>query len=285
MRASSLLRPSPAYVFRPSQIGRRLRGGAEDGPRLVTLPWGDAIEVDPGESVGSGIARLGVHELRVSEAMWRLAEPDDLALDVGANVGYFSSLLGRRAGRVVAFEPHPLLVGRLRANVARWPGRIEVMQAAASSGPGVALLGEPQGFGVNAGIAAIGVDGARSFEVETVALDEVVGDAAVGVCKIDVEGHEAAVLEGLSAALAAGRIRDLFFEDNEPLPTPVSERLAAEGFAIFSLRQRLSGVELDAAEASDATDWDAPTYLATRDPARARERLGPRGWRCLRGAA
>ena len=118
MRARSLLNPHPAYVWRPSQIGRRLAAGAPGGHRTVVLPWGVEIEVDTGESVGSGIARLGVHEAAVTEAMWRLADPTDLALDVGANIGYFTSLLASRVDRVVAFEAHPLLAERQKFNLA-----------------------------------------------------------------------------------------------------------------------------------------------------------------------
>ncbi|HVW47989.1 MAG TPA: FkbM family methyltransferase [Solirubrobacterales bacterium] len=281
MRARSLLHPHPAYVWRPSQIGRRLAVGAPGGRRTVTLPWGAAIEVDTGESVGSGIARLGVHEAAVTEAMWRLAEPTDLALDVGANIGYFTSLLASRARRVVALEAHPLLAERLIAEAARWPGRIEVLPVAASAGAGVARLGEPAGFARNAGTASIGLAAERTFEVRTVALDEVVGTAPVGICKMDVEGHEMMVLDGFREALAEGRVRDLFFEEHEPLPTPVSTRLTDHGYRVFSLRGRLDRVSLGPPAA--ASRDDAPTYLATLEPERARRRLRGLGWRSLRG--
>lgn len=284
MRARSLLNPNPAYVWRPRQIGRRLAASRRGpGRELVVLPWGDEIVVDPGESVGSGIARLGVHELRVSEAMWRLTERSDLALDVGANIGYYTSLLGRRAGRVIAFEPHPVLLARLRANVARWPGPIEVEGRAASSASGQAELGEPEAFAANTGTAGLGLAGARSFTVETVALDEVVDAAAVGVLKIDVEGHELAALDGFDTALREGRVRDVFFEEHEPLPTPVSSRLAGHGYTLFALRQRLDRVTLAPPERLQRSDWDAPTYLATRDPERARRLVRGFGWSCLRG--
>lgn len=281
MRARSLLHPHPAYVWRPRQIGRRLAVGTPGGRRTVVLPWGAAIEVDTAESVGSGIARLGVHEAAVTETMWRLADPTDLALDVGANIGYFTSLLASRAGRVIALEAHPLLAERLRAHAARWPGTIEVLPVAASASAGTARLGEPEGFARNAGTSSLELAGERGFEVETVALDQVIGTAPVGICKLDVEGHEPQVLDGLHQALAEGRVRDLFFEEHEPLPTPVSTRLTDHGYRIFSLRARLDRVTLGPPE--DAPRDDAPTYLATLDPERARRRLRGLGWRSLRG--
>jgi FkbM family methyltransferase len=282
MRARSLLHPHPAYVWRPGQVRRRLAFGEPGGRRAVELPWGATIEVDTGESVGGGIARLGVHEAAVTEAMWRLADPTDLALDVGANIGYFTSLLATRAERVVALEAHPVLAERLIAQAATWPGRIEVLPVAASAAAGTARLGEPENFARNAGTASIGLASERGFEVRTVALDEVVGEAPVGVCKLDVEGHEPMVLDGFRAALAEGRVRDLFFEEHEPLPTPVSSRLTDHGYRIFSLRGRLDRVRLGPPEAAPRDD--APTYLATLAPERARERLRGLGWRSLRGA-
>ena len=46
------------------------------------------------------------------EAIWRLLDEGELALDVGANIGYMTSLMAARLGkngRVIAFEPHPVL--------------------------------------------------------------------------------------------------------------------------------------------------------------------------------
>jgi FkbM family methyltransferase len=277
----SLLPPSPAYVWRPGQVLRRL--SLRRGRTLVTLPWGARIEVDASESIGGGIARMGIHEPAVSEISWRLADANDLALDVGANIGYFTSMLAHRCARVVALEPHPVILERLRANVGRWPyANIAIEPRAASTAAGVASLGEPAGFEDNPGIASLGLEGTRSRQVETVRLDEVVGESAVGLLKIDVEGHELAALEGLGEALAAGRVRDLLFEEHAPLPSPVSEFLSDHGYELFSLRARLDRVVLGP-PGEQAPSWDAPTYLATIEPDRARRRARAIGWRCLLG--
>lgn len=281
MRVRNVLNPSPAYLFRPSQVLRRITGGPSSS--LVTLPWGAEVEVDPSEAVGAGIARLGVHELSVSETMWRLADPRDLALDVGANIGYFTSLLACRTSRTIALEAHPIIAERLCRNVDRWSWDIEVERCAASAAAGTAILGEPEDHAKNSGTAGIGVSGSRTFEVPSKTLDEVIGSAAVGICKMDVEGHELAVLRGASGALTEGRIRDIFFEEHDPLPTPVSELLEIEGYRLFSLRQRIDRVILEPANAA-AKHKEAPTYLATLDPVRAEERTRSFGWRCLRGS-
>lgn len=279
-----LLHPDPSYVWRPDRLVRRAYTSVRKEERpLVTLPWGARLEVDATELLGEGIARLGTYELAVSEAMWRLADPGDLALDVGANVGYYACLLAYRGCRVRAFEPHPDLFRHLRENTERWDGvDVEAWEVAASDASGSARLNVPEQFTGNTGVATLSGDSAgEGFEVRTRRLDEVVGDESVGVLKVDVEGHELAVLAGLEEALRERRVRDVFFEEYDALPTPVSARLEERGFRIYALQQKLRGVELGAVD-GPRPRWYAPTYLATLDPARTSRRLDPRGWNCLR---
>jgi len=102
----------PEYFFRPSQILNRLvRARAIGAPEVVAeLPWNAQITVNSNEVHGRAILRLGVIDLPVSEAIWRILDPGDIALDVGANIGYMTSIMASRigtAGTITAFEPHP----------------------------------------------------------------------------------------------------------------------------------------------------------------------------------
>jgi FkbM family methyltransferase len=267
----------PHYIFRPSQLIRRatLRGTEP----TVETPWGCPLQIAQSDVIGAGIARTGVHELAVSETMWRLTEPEDLAIDVGANIGYFTGLLASRAAKVVAFEPSPQVQGRLIENISRWSRapRVTVDRRAVSRSNGAATLRLPSGYQANYGIATLepAEPNIVAHEVQTVRLDEVIDDS-VGILKIDVEGHELAVLEGTTLA----NVRDIFFEEHQPLPTPVSTRLENAGFTIYGIEESLTKPLLvDHAPQS----WDAPTYLASRDAARALRLMRPRGWQCLRG--
>ena len=115
----------PEYVFRPSQIIRRLQREfqiARESEEVV-LPWGLPIRVFPNETIGSCIWRTGVHDLVASEALWRLLDPGETAVDIGANIGYMTGLMARRAGprgRVIALEPHPDIFAELQRNVGEW---------------------------------------------------------------------------------------------------------------------------------------------------------------------
>ena len=98
-------------------------------------------------------------DLRVSEALWRLTDCGETAIDIGANIGYMTRLLAFRVGRqgrVLAFEPQPKLVNILTENVDAWRcetgATIEVHPLALSDHEGEALLGIPDDFDQNHGL-------------------------------------------------------------------------------------------------------------------------------------
>jgi FkbM family methyltransferase len=274
----------PQYIFRPSQLVRRLTQRGNPEP-VVQTPWRCAMLVARGDLIGSGIARMGVHELAVSEVMWRLAGDDDIAIDVGANIGYFTGLLACRSREVTALEPNPRLRRFIVANIERWDvgHKVRLETRAASDSKGTAVLHLPGHFESNYGVATLEAhDDTVSYEVETLRLDDLIAGRNVGLLKLDVEGHEITALKGASESLARGLIRDVVFEDHLPFPSPVSTTLQSAGFTIKGIEQTLTRPVLVPPDRAH-TGWDAPTYLATRDLLRAERLMASRGWRCLRG--
>jgi FkbM family methyltransferase len=249
-----------------------------------TLP-GFTIEVDTSDQLGWGLARAGIYEPLVTEAMWRLAEPSDLALDVGANIGYFAGLLSGRVAQTIAVEAHPDIGRQLVINAWRWDA-VTVVRAAVSDRVGTGRLRLPDGFDANHGLASLEADvsGTSAIDVPTVTIDDLIGDRAVGVMKIDIEGHELTALRGAERAIGEGRIRDIFFEEHDHLPSAVSSLLDDAGYSVFSLAEHGRGVALGPIDAPPPR-WYAPTYLATLEPDRARRLVRPDGWHSLRPAA
>lgn len=75
------------------------------------------------------------YEKAVTDAIITALKPGDVFLDVGANIGYFSTLAARlvgTSGRVIAFEPHEGARAELRANVERndVSGTVEIVPIA-----------------------------------------------------------------------------------------------------------------------------------------------------------
>lgn len=138
----------------------------------------------------------------------RITPGGAVAVDVGANQGYYSYALSRRFRRVLSFEPNSGLANEL---VRTAPPNVEVHNVALSSRPGELDLYVPLVDGVEQhGWASFDRDnlpGARDFRILHVPvrpLDDFMLDG-LDFLKIDVEGHELNVLEGARDTLRRNR--------------------------------------------------------------------------------
>lgn len=300
----------PEYVFRPTQIVRRCRYrflSRKNEPLEVSTPWHTALQVNPNEAIGISLLKLGIYELAVSEALWRLTGVGSQCLDIGSNIGYMTGLLSARAGpngRVQAFEPHPEVFKRLSANVAGWgkprPGPltapITLYPCALGAGDGCGELIEPGGFHLNEGIATLhaespsGAPPMRKLQVRVRALDSLFSAGAdFKVAKLDVEGGELGVLKGGDRLLSGHRIRDLVYEDSQTFPSGCARFLQDRGYRIFRLGRKLFGPVLSAADHVDGrlrtAPWEPVSYIATTDVDRLLKLMRPSGWDVLRAVS
>jgi FkbM family methyltransferase len=233
---------------------------------------------------------LGVYDLVVTEAIWRLVRPGDTTLDVGANVGYMTLAMSARlarGGRVFSFEPHPELFGELARNAAtareRFAGvAVRVLREALSDSSGTVGLLIPDGFEDNRGLASLG-DAGEGITVIARRLDEYSDEIGpdVALMKIDVEGHEYAALRGASSMLTRGTIRHVVMEDHRAYPNEVSELLESHGYDIFSLERAPLGPRLGNPRRPRRSGWEAPSLLATLRTTEAVEAFRVPGWRAL----
>ncbi len=143
------------------------------------------------------------------ELRWldRWCDPARRAVDVGANVGIWSWHLRRHAHGVVAYEPNPDLAAWLRRAL---PADVEIRNRALSDAPGRLPLRIPVVAGrPDTALASLSqhfenAESVREVDVEVRRLDdEELRD--VGFLKIDVEGHERAVIAGAHALLTRER--------------------------------------------------------------------------------
>lgn len=287
----------PHYLFRPSQAARRLLQALRrtpPGSAEVLLPWGLRLRVDPKESIGGAIWRLGLYDLAVSEALWRLTTPGDLVVDVGANLGHMAGILALRAGpsgRVLAFEPHPAVFADLVANVglvAADPrtAPVEALPLALGDTEAVGYLDGGDPSSGNRGLARLVDSAAAGFPVEITTLDRVLGGRAAAVVKVDVEGGTERVLAGARESLREGRIRHLVYEAHEEERDSLGGVLRGHRYTIFALGRDRFGLVLGGdGEAPRLPGFEAPSCLATRDPAQVLSRFRSRGWKVLSGSA
>ena len=190
-----------------------------------------------------------------------------------------SSLLGTTAGSGTAatagsLPPHEPAVGRAGCPqpAADHPDAPEARRRSEDTAPYQRLVQEAGASGQE-----------TRFSVELTRLDSICsGEASFGLLKIDVEGGELAVLKGAAGLLRARRIRQVVFEEHDRYPTPVTNLLEANGYTVFRLVKGWFGPGLiPAGEPALGPAWVPPSFLATLDPAGARQALGGRGWRVL----
>ncbi|MDZ4404120.1 FkbM family methyltransferase [Prosthecobacter sp.] len=292
----------PWFVFRPQQLLLRiLRQFYLPAEAVVRLPWGLPLAIRPRMAIGRAIWHTGLYDLAVTEALHRLVMPGAVCLDVGANIGCLTGLMALRAGSagsVTAFEPfessHRQLVHNLRLaeSAVKTLAPVTVHRLGLSDHTGTASLvfedvEKNVDVQVNEGTPYVGAatDSNRAVPIEISRLDDVLGAAKVDVMKLDVEGHELAVLHGASAALAGCRITSIVFEDHATGPrSPVRALLEEAGYQIRRLAWTLAGPGLLASDEEEVPHrQESPNYLATLDP-QVLPRLEAPGWQCLKAA-
>jgi FkbM family methyltransferase len=164
-----------------------------------------------------------------------LLQPRDVFVDVGANVGLYSSVLSRYrnlfpAAKFVAIEPNPGTAQRLRHSLA--DAGVEVKNVGASD-TATELAFET---GVTSGVFRVAApgrtDGVRNIRCERLdALELPPGDL---VLKIDVEDHELPVLEGAAALFAQERVKVVYLDGYRSNTIP--SLLRGHGFQLFDGR-------------------------------------------------
>ncbi len=140
--------------------------------------------------------------------------PDSVLIDVGANKGsYLPALAGTvPQGTVFAFEPQPPLARYLsRLTTACGLQNVQVVHAGCSDAAGVLPLAIPGDADTSPGAsfapAVAQREQCRFVDVSVVRLDDFFATETrrVAGLKIDVEGHELAVLRGAAGVVAQHR--------------------------------------------------------------------------------
>lgn len=138
-----------------------------------------------------------------------LADPARLAVDIGAHRGDYTFFMRRHAAGCIAFECNPTLVTQLRR---RFGQSVDIRSDAVSDSNGTAVLRIPRSDG-GTGLGRATIEGHNTLDdfscadlvdVRTVRLDDVI-ERPVGLIKVDVEGHEMAVLRGATRILQRDR--------------------------------------------------------------------------------
>lgn len=163
-----------------------------------------------------GLARYETECVRILRAC---VEPGDSVMDIGANIGFFTTLLSRWAGpqgRVAAVEPDAENLRLLRSNVSvNHCDNVAVVPRAIGAKTGNATFSRDHATGATghlgstptAGETAVGRRRVDLVPIEVETLDSLAADLGgrIAVVKIDIEGGESAALAGATQTLAQHR--------------------------------------------------------------------------------
>jgi len=179
----------------------RTRDGGDAVEAIVTVDGRTRLVARPHQFSAVWTIYDGVHEWEELQFCLSYLRPGDHFVDVGANVGVFSTLVGTRIPgvRITAVEPFPPVREDLVANLALNGLSIDVVDSAVSDAAGSATfevldrdvlnrLAPDDGRGGDGGGGGSG--GGTSITVPVTTLDELVGDDPPALIKIDVEGSE-----------------------------------------------------------------------------------------------
>jgi len=175
----------------------------------INTPEGQIVFVNPiyhGQFLsGDSIAD---YEPGIRKLLNEMTKPDMVAYDVGANIGIFSLLLAQivgQNGHVYAFEPEDNNLKCLRkAKIFNRLDNLSIESVCVADKSGVQYF-DHRG-GAFSGRLVDGKEAVSSHQVTkmtTVSLDDFISDnhRPPGLIKIDVEGHENGVIEGMQRCL------------------------------------------------------------------------------------
>jgi FkbM family methyltransferase len=171
---------------------------------------------------------------REMELLDLLCDRNRPGIDVGAKVGMYTYRIRAHSSEVIAFEPIPMFNRILRTVFEGKRGRVEPY--AVSDQRGTAKLRLPYGHDGTRKFGRSTIDPSNRFDPEVIAHNEEIEVETrridnynfpdVGFIKIDVEGHELAVLAGAKATLAR-HTPNLLIECNDEHQPDAVKRLGA----------------------------------------------------------
>lgn len=186
------------------------------GPIAMPFVEDSRLLLRRGMAGGTGNVYVGLHEFEEMAFVLHCLRPEDLFVDVGANIGSYTVLAGKVAGaRCVCLEPSPATFAQLTDNILinDLRAQVEAHQVAAGAEPGQVWLSN--GFdAMNHVLPQAPESVGDAVAVPVAALDGVLGGRRATLMKIDVEGFEARALAGAAQTLAAPELKAVLMETN-----------------------------------------------------------------------
>jgi FkbM family methyltransferase len=281
----------PEYFYKPSNIFKRIFAKHSKELQKMRTCFGSEIWANSEEVIGRSIQIWGLYDLAVSEILYRLIQPNDTVLDIGANIGFTASICSHRAGsggKVHMFEPNLRLHQQLENNISLFTfDNVILHKIGLSNEVGIAQLIMPSYFDGNNGVSYIGNtfrDNDEVIEININTLDSLFYSQENFSCKlakIDVEGHELQVLLGADHLLNKKSITHILFEDQRGDNT-VIDYLISKDYQIFQIEKNFFGLAFHPISKNITTpNWEARNLIATINEIELKRTFEEQGYKIL----
>ena len=219
---------------------------------LIKTHFDFSIWCDRFDVIGQAIIRNGQWEGLLSRTIAATLHPGDIAIDVGANIGYDTMLMSKAVGakgNVVAFEPDFENLGRLLENLRQLP-YANVLVLSVGVGDETCIARIAAGVEGNAGTANLrpGQQGPTKPLIVG-RIDQILSPddfKRVSLVKIDIEGLEHKAILGMGNLLDNVEVLTCevdpgYLQQCGTSPSAIFELMISRGFSSFCAQPNSNG--------------------------------------------
>ncbi|RYG54372.1 MAG: FkbM family methyltransferase [Chitinophagaceae bacterium] len=247
------------------------------------------LHTDTKKLIDARVVYTGDYEPGIKDVFKAIIKPGDTVLDIGANVGFhtlfFSELTGVQ-GRVFAFEPIPSNYQKLRANIALNEARNVRALSIALGNKNEVIEIFVDTTNDNPGSFNLFAKGELNTKIDCRRGDDVIASLEldrVDMMKVDVEGYEQFVLEGLQGMIGRYQPKIVFeFDKNYQLKHAndqfgVFHVLSPFGYRFFLIEDKglLPFTYDEKLVSADILALPKRLFLSSDDPAESYQELHP----------
>ena len=216
---------------------------------------------DPGVLIGWNVLMFGSYEPELRRVFESVLRPGDVAIDVGANVGWHTLLMARcvgPGGSVLAIEPNPSVRMRLERNVEiNRLENVRILPFAVSNAECTAEFFAPAARDTGAGdghLVPAGCGNGNIISVDVRTLDGVVSERqlrGVDLIKLDIEGFEWPAMRGAERTIERFRPVVVFEYNDEYVgrgtgsAREIGDFLGQLGYRLYTVGRRTRPVQAD----------------------------------------
>lgn len=200
-------------------------------PYPIVLPFIEesVLVVERSMTGATGNYYSGLHEFEDMAFLLHLLRPEDLFLDVGANVGSYTVLASKVIGATtIAAEPIPSTYRNLERNIHANRIQERVTSLNVGLGKDVSKLTMSNDRDTMNSIVEDNYQGAK-IDVEILPVDDVLNGKEAVLWKVDVEGFEEAVIQGAGRSLSNPKLLAVMLESNSEW---IEAKMTAVGFQL-----------------------------------------------------